>query len=418
MSWPQKSVHSSKIEGRIKVPASKSLMQRTLAAALLAPGRSLIKNPSFCRDALAAINAAWSLGASIKTENDLVTIDGGLKPRAREIDCGEAGLSLRMFTPIAALVDQEIKLTGSGTLAARPMGFMEKTLKALGAACSSDHGFPPLTVQGPLAGGYCSLDGNLTSQFLSGLLLALPLTQRGASIQVENLQSRSYAELTLEVMSDFGISAENEDYMFFRIPGGQTFRPAEIEIEGDWSAASFLLVAGALAGQVSLSGLAADSKQADRRILEALEDCGAYLEWRDGLLLAGKNSLHGFCFDAAGAPDLFPPLVALAVHCSGTSRIHGVHRLKHKESDRGQALGREFSKLGASISFENDCMLVRGGSLRGGRVDSHRDHRIAMSLAVAALAASSQVSIADPDCVTKSYAGFFQDLATLGARTT
>jgi len=389
-------------------------MQRALAAALLAPGRSLIRNPSFCLDAQAALAAVQALGAKVKIENDLVTVDGGFKPRQSEIDCLEAGLSLRMFTPIAALADRKITLVGSGTLAGRPMGEIEQVITALGAKCHTNCGFSPLTVTGPLTGGKCDIDGRITSQFLSGLLLALPLTPKGGLLQVKELRSKPYIDLTMEIMTIFGVSAQNENYRFFEVPGRQHYRAAQITVEGDWSGAAFLLVAAALNGEILVSGLDADSRQADRRILEALEACGACTQWRADELLVRKADLRAFDFDAGAAPDLFPPLVALAVHCPGTSKIHGVGRLRHKESDRGLVLCREFSRLGARISIENDCLLVSGGPLHGGQVDSHRDHRIAMAAAVAALAAAGPVTINDPGCVDKSYPGFFTDLARLG----
>lgn len=415
MPSKKKSVHSAIINGEVRAPASKSVMQRAVAASLLAAGRSRINNPSHCLDARASLWAAMALGAETIAGEGFLEIMGGVEPMEGRIDCGEAGLTLRMFIPIAALTGWEVTLAARGTLRSRPVGAIEPVIESLGGRCRTSNGLPPVRIRGPLAGGDCEADGSLTSQFISGLLLALPLTS-GGTVSVTNLKSKPYIDLTMEVMERFGITVEHDDYRVFRIPGGQSYRPAVMEVPGDWSGAAFLLVAAAIGGEAIVSGLSSESRQADRGVLEALDSCGAHLSWTEDSLRVKSSGLRAFDFDAGDRPDLFPPLVALACHCSGRSRIAGVHRLAHKESDRAAVLAREFAGIGASIELDGDLMVIEGGRLRGGAFDPHRDHRMAMAAATAAVRADGPVIIKSAECVDKSYPDFYADLGCLGVR--
>lgn len=409
-------VFPSLIKGRLKAPASKSMMQRILAAALLTPGKSEIINPGYCADTLAAMEIIKSLGAKINLRDTAIQVQGGFKPIERKINCNESGLSLRLFTAISALDHQQIELGGNSTLLHRPLAMVEKPLTALGVKVQTRQGFPPIRVCGPLAGGEAELDGSLGSQFLSGLLMALPLVQADSRITVSNLQSIPYIDLTLQVLADFGISVEHDNYRSFFIRAGQTYAARSLPVEGDWSGASFLLVAAAIAGQVTVAGLRADSTQADRLLLQALEQAGAEVHWHDQEITVRRAKLRSFQFDATHAPDLFPPLVALACHCSGRSIIQGVERLYFKESNRALTLLEEFTGLGAKINISGNSMEIEGGALAGGNVFSHHDHRIAMAAAVAALAAPGAIAIEASECVNKSYPDFFSDLATIGGK--
>ena len=419
------------ISGMVASPPSKSFMQRVVGAALLSDGITEIINPSFCDDSLASLEIAQDLGAEVlKKGNRLLRIKGGIRPVKRELNCRESGLCLRMFPALASLTSEEIILTGSGTLFGRPVGMIEKPLQALGVQCESQAGYPPLRLKGPLRGGKATVDGSTTSQFLTGLLLALPCAEGDSVLEVENLKSRAYIDITLKVASDFGISILNENYRRFYIKGGQKFRAREYSIEGDWSAAAFLLVAGALGGSVAVSGLELDSGQGDRKILEALEACGAHLSI-DGSsaeadsgsgkenskkIRVEKSALKAFTFDATDCPDLFPPLVVLACACEGLTRIKGVSRLSHKESNRAKVLSEEFSKLGADISINGDWMEISQSRLSSGVVDPHHDHRMAMAAAAAGIIADGDILIKDPACVSKSYPNFFDDFRKLGGK--
>jgi 3-phosphoshikimate 1-carboxyvinyltransferase len=242
------------------------------------------------------------------------------------------------------------------------------------------------------------------------------MAESDSIVKVNNLKSKPYIDMTTGILKDFGITVENEDYSIFRIKGQQKFISREYKVEGDWSGAAFLLVAGAINGDLKITGLNVNSFQSDKAILEALEMAGADLKISADCIEITKSALKPFELDATESPDLFPPAVALAAFCSGTSRIRGASRLVHKESNRAQALVEEFGKMDISIELKDDWMLVKGGQPITSRVMSHEDHRIAMAAAVAALGATGRISIKDSHCVAKSYPDFFDDLHMLGAK--
>jgi 3-phosphoshikimate 1-carboxyvinyltransferase len=411
----ERRVAPSEVNGSIRAPSSKSMTQRAIAAGLLSEGESTIINPSFCNDSLAAISIARSLGADVSSETSILTMKGGGKPAETTLNCGESGLAIRMFSPVAALFPEEICITGSGSLTTRPMSMIEDALAQLGVSCKTNKGFLPVTIKGPLTGGLCHINGSLSSQLLTGLLMALPLAEKDSLVTVDNLKSRPYIDMTLQVLSHFGIKVMNDGYSRFTIPGRQKYRASEFTVEGDWSGGAFLLVAGAIAGDLTVDGLRTDSAQSDRAILEALDRAGAKMSMAQNSVRVFKSELRAFEFDATDSPDLFPPLAVLASYCSGTTGIRGAWRLIHKESNRAEALVKEFSKLNIKIEISGDYMLITGGRPSGGITDSHNDHRMAMAMATAALGASGDVVIRDPDCIGKSYPGFFDDLIRAGA---
>jgi len=411
----ERSVEPSFVRGDVKAPPSKSMTQRAIAAALLADGQSVLLNPSYCDDSLAAMSIAVSLGARVEPQADRMKITGSGELKEKKLNCGESGLAIRLFSPVAALFDAEITMTGAGSLKKRPMNMIGDALNQMGVKCSSADGFLPLTIRGPLKGGYCEIDGSLSSQLLSGLLMSLPLADDNSVIKVHNLKSKPYIDMTLGVLRDFGITITNEKYELFRIPGQQKYLPVTYEIESDWSGGSFLLVAGAINGDLQVSGLRTDSFQSDMAILKALERAGAIMKISGGKVEISKSDLEAFEFDATESPDLFPPLVALASYCKGITKLKGASRLTHKESDRASALSEEFGKMNIKVEISDDYLIVTGGKVKGARVNSHDDHRIAMAAAVAALGASDTVFIKDSHCIAKSYPGFFEDLRKVGA---
>ena len=412
-----KSVVPSTVKGRVAAPPSKSMMVRAVAAALLADGTSRIANASYCDDALTALAIIEVLGARIhKGEKELLTIRGtgknALNPGSI-LDCGESGLCMRMFTPIAALQDKEVMLFASGSLRVRPMGMVEE-LGALGVSCKTDSGHAPIRVTGPMNGGHISIDASVSSQLLTGLLTALPLCEKDSLISVSKLRSAPYVMMTIELLKYFGVSVRHDERLEeFFVRGDQTYGPSTYTVEGDWSGASFLLVAGAAMGSVTVMGLNLASLQADRAILDVLERVGASIEAASDSVSIERRELKPFEFDATDCPDLFPPLVALASGCEGKSVIYGLERLTHKESDRARALLAEFAKLGIIVNIRGNSMEVYGGDIREAVVDAHNDHRIAMACAVAALRAKGNVGITGEACVSKSYPGFFADLEAL-----
>ncbi len=410
-------VHRSKISGEVIAPASKSHAQRLLAASLMAMGSSELYNPSRSDDALVAMQIIRQLGAKVEDRGDHLIVKGGFNPAGNKLDCGEAGLSLRMFAPIAALADQTMVLNGSGSLLKRPVNMIAEALSQLGVRCQTQDGFIPVWVRGPVKSGKAIIDGSVSSQLLTGILMALPVVKGDSEIRVRDLQSRPYIDLTLQVLQQFGISAEHDHYEVFRIPGKQKYLPVSVTTEGDWSGAAFLLVAGALGGTVTIKGIQPYSLQADQRILAALEHAGANIQTGTDQVTVTRNDLKAFDFEATHCPDLFPPLVALAAHCQGTSRIGGVQRLIHKESNRAKVLQEEFYKVGVTIRMDSTHMYITGPALmKTGEIDSHGDHRIAMAAATVAAVSRTPVKIAGAECVSKSYPDFFTDFKSIGGR--
>ncbi len=405
------------VEGEVDPPSSKSYAQRAIAAALLAGDDvSVLRGMEMCDDSAAALRVVQALGAKVKwTEQGTCVIQGGLNPVSDTLDIGESGLSTRLFTPIAALGSTPVTITGHGSILKRPMGMMIDPLRELGVEVRDKKGHLPLTVRGPMRGGEVSIDGSVSSQFLTGLLMALPLAAGDTTVRVTDLKSIPYIDMTIDVMDRFGIDIDHRDYEEFYIPGAQTYTPADFRIEGDWSAASCLLVAGATSGRVTIHNLNPTSLQADVRIIEALSHAGARIEQTLDSVTVSRRELRAFEFDATDCPDLFPALAALAASCEGTSTIIGTSRLTHKECDRAEAILSEYRKLGIEVYLsEDNVMYVEGGTIKGGvAVESFRDHRMAMSLAVAALNADAPVTIRDAECVSKSYDEFWNDYEQL-----
>ena len=414
-------IQPGKISGNIDAPTSKSSMQRACAAALLNNGKTIIGNPGRSNDDLAALGVIDNLGAKVlqQSTNELVIESEGVKPVSREMNCGESGLGIRMFAPIAALSDQEIIINGTGSLLSRPMDFFDEIFPKLGIEIESNHGKLPIKIKGPLKPVDITIDGSLSSQFLTGLLMAYgKAATKPVTITVNNLKSKPYIDLTLQVMQEFGYSVINHQYESFEIHpvNVPSHQPKNYLVEGDWSGAAFLLVAGAIAGEITIKGLNVFSSQADKAILRALTMSEAIVSIAEDQIVIGPGKLKAFHFDATDCPDLFPPLVALASFCEGTTVIKGVSRLAHKESNRGLTLQEEFGKMGIEITLQDDLMLVKGGTgLKAATVHSHHDHRIAMACAVAALRAEGETTIEEAEAINKSYPTFYSDLKNLGA---
>ena len=437
-------VHPSKLTGSQIAPASKSSMQRACAAALIHIGKTIIHNPGHSNDDLAALDVIQKLGAIVETEKlvnekanagSIVVNSNGVKPIGPSMNCGESGLGIRMFTPIAALSSELINIEGKGSLVKRPMHFFDEILPLVGVKVESQKGFLPIQIQGPLVPANITIDGSLSSQFLTGMLMAYAATEKqDVEIKVLDLKSKPYIDLTLAVLNAFGWKVEHTNYESFRFLAHAPLEPIiEYTVEGDWSGAAFLLVAGAIAGPIKVKGLQLNSTQADKKIMEALISAKANMKQEeDGILIgpsadvssnnSNKNSnysngLIAFEFDATDCPDLFPPLVALASVCNGITKLKGVSRLAHKESDRGLTLQTEFAKMGVQIDLVGDEMLIHGGALiQSAIVFSQHDHRIAMACGVAALVANGPIEITEAEAINKSYTGFFTHLQELGAK--
>ncbi len=405
-------------------------MQRACAAALVAKGKSVIKNPGHSNDDKAAMDITQRLGGTLtNNEHELIIESNGVHPVSSEINCGESGLSIRMFTPLVALSNHELAVNGTGSLTTRPMDFFDEILPQLAVHVKSNQGKLPLNIQGPIVPKDITIDGSLSSQFLTGLLLAYAASDASdVSITVTNLKSKPYIDLTLDVMKQFGLKVpENKNYesFYFAKSDFDSAQSSAITpstslraytVEGDWSGAAFLLVAGAIAGNIVVKGLDVFSPQADKAVLQALMDCGCIISIQPEQIEIGPAPLKPFHFNATECPDLFPPLVALASYCNGKTVIEGTSRLTHKESNRAITLQEEFAKLGVTIELQDDLMIVHGGGgLKAATVHSRHDHRIAMACAVAALKAEGDVTIEEAEAINKSYPDFYEHLKVLGA---
>ena len=407
-------IHKGRIAGSITAPASKSYAQRAVAAALLAGGETTLTHLDLCNDTRAALDVARRLGASVSHEGTTYTIRGGLNPVSTKLNIGESGLATRLFTPIASLCHMPITINGEGSILRRPIEMMEEPLQALGVEVISNWGYLPISVKGPMRGGEIHVDGSLSSQFITGLLMALPLSPNDTVLHVENLKSRPYVDMTIDLAARFGVAIEHNNYEQFYIAGGQHYTPCTYNIEGDWSGASCLLVAGATAGSITIRNLNHISLQADLAIIEALARAGAEIITTNSSVTVHGGPLHAFEFDATDCPDLFPALAALAASCEGTSVLTGTQRLTYKESNRAETIAEVFGRLGIGVDLsEENTMRITGGTVSSAVVDSHNDHRIAMAAAVAALSSDDSVVIEGANAADKSYPNFWNDLDTL-----
>ncbi|MFH0895548.1 MAG: 3-phosphoshikimate 1-carboxyvinyltransferase [Bacteroidota bacterium] len=407
----------SQIKGTLNAPASKSVLIRAIAAACLSEGETHITGYSPSDDVSAAIRCGQSLCAIVEEKDNALFIQ--VKPfpwPSATLHCGESGLCARLFSCIAALGNAEMTIAASGTLLKRPIKEISGVLTQAGVSVNDNNGFLPLKITGPLQASSLKTDGSGSSQHLSGLLMTLPLLNRNSEIVVENLKSKPYIDLTLDVMKEFGVNVTHENYSHFNIEGNQKYTAAKFHAEGDWSATAFLLVAGAIAGEVTVKNISLRSFQADKKIVEALQMAGAAVKANDDKISVSKTALKSFSFDATDCPDLFPPLLALAACCEGVSEIKGVDRLFNKESNRAVSLSEVLLKLGVPIEQKENSFFVTGSVLKGNTsISSHHDHRVAMMAAVLSLRTDGPVLIENAECVEKSWPAFWDDLIGLQA---
>ena len=434
----------------LSMPVSKSFAQRAIIAAALADGTSHLRGYTPCGDNEAALQVARNLGAEVNVNGNEVTIkgisaqSGGLN--LPELHVGESGLLTRMLIPVMAQLSPDpVSFTGEKTLLGRPLTGAKEIMDAFEADVipSEVEESPsivrvPLTVKGPLKAGRAEISGKHGSQLISGLLMALPFAEKNSSLIVHEPKSIPYMFITLEVLKKFGIKIGNDmlggpDFlasdgdwslcteMVFKVKGGQKYKAADIDLEGDWSAAANFLVAGAIFGKAELQGLDTTSLQADLSIMDILMDAGASLSQLDGdrgNITVQRAPLKAFRVDASNCPDLFPIVSVLAAFCQGTSRLAGVGRLANKESDRARAIMEMLTQMGVRACVEGDEMVIEGHSLaqrlldncllKGGLYTSHHDHRMVMALKVASLGADSPISIDDEQCVAKSFPQFHE----------
>ena len=404
----------SRLQGSVTVPPSKSMAHRALLCAGLAAGTTQIQGILPSQDMEATCRALTALGASIVRQGSLARVQGVAgRPKVPQgpVDCGESGSTLRFLIPAFALASAPARLTGRGRLPQRPLGPYGAIFHGQGLPFAQDE--TGVSFQGPLAPGDYTLPGDVSSQFISGLLFALPLLPGDSHIRIQPpFESRGYVNMTLQVMDAVGVQAAFLDGLTLRVPGNQRFTApaAPFLVEGDDSQAAFFLTLDAILGDVSVAGLSLRSIQGDRVMGEILARCGH---------VPGQppRPLAPFVADLGDCPDLGPILMTLGLFCRGESRLLNAGRLRLKESDRGTAMAQELSKLGGQASLAGDEIRIRQSRLRPGpALSSHGDHRIAMALAVAALGARIPADIQGAEAVEKSYPDFWKDLAHLGAR--
>lgn len=420
----------AKLSGDVTIPPSKSMAHRAIIAACLAEGKSIITNIDLSDDIIATIEGMRAFGAEITLLGDgqrkKLIIEGVSKKQStknRLIDANESGSTLRFFIPIATLFDGETRFIGRGKLGMRPLDTYEKIFNEQGLHFQPS-GTPELdlTVGGRLNAGRYEMAGNVSSQFITGLLFTLPLLTGDSVIAITTeVESIGYLELTLEVLRAFGINVTyNETEREFLIPGGQCYRAQTYTIEGDYSQAAFFLSAGALGNAVRVTGLKPDSNQGDKGIIEILEQLGAVMHSEgDAVTASAPNGLKGGAtIDGAQVPDIIPVSALVACLSPGETQIINLKRLRIKESDRLEATKEELAKLGADIRVVGEELHITGiASLHGDATGwSHKDHRMAMMLAIASTVCENEIIIKDAEYVSKSYPTFWQEFEALGGQ--
>ena len=407
-------ITASRLSGKIRIPSSKSDSQRSLLAAALANGVSVISNVGQSDDEQNMLKCIQSLGAQVQVNQDNISIQGITHfPKQLDLNCGESGLGLRLLTSICAAHEGTHRITGEGSVLTRDHSFFEEHFPAMGVGVTSNGGKLPMEISGQLKSGKYTVDGSQSSQYISGLLMAFPLLDGDSELTIEDLKSKPYVEMTIETLKAFGIKIQEQGHCYL-IHGNQTYQPTNYIIESDWSSASYWLVAAALGHELELTGLNLESKQADLAMLHALKKANCHIHSSKDSISIDGTQRKAFVFDATDCPDLFPALVALAAGCDGVSKISGVYRLKNKESDRGVVLQKEYALLGLKLEIQGDEMIIFGGSkLHGGTVDSNNDHRIAMCLGITATFINDEVELLNADAVSKSYPMFWNDLDQL-----
>ncbi|MCW4051776.1 MAG: 3-phosphoshikimate 1-carboxyvinyltransferase [Candidatus Bathyarchaeota archaeon] len=414
---------SSSYGGEVSAPSSKAYTHRMLVAALLSDGVSKISSPLNSEDTLSTLDAIMGFGAEVKRRENIWEIKGITSPKETKspIYCKESGTTARLMLPVAALASGRSTFLFGPSLCRRPIIPLLRSLRQMGARISFEQTKrDQIEIDGgELTGGKISMMGNVSSQFISGLLFACPKALKKTEITLTSpLESKGYVEMTLEVLGKHGVKIDrSSDLKQFRIPSRQTYNPSDHKVPGDFSSAAFLLAAAAItSSRVRINNLNYCSLQGDRAILDVLGEMGSEIVADNGYIEVEGRELNSIDIDTKDIPDLVPVCTVLACYCLGTSRLYNAKRLKYKESDRLSSIYTELSKMGARIVKSDDEMIIKGPcTMHGATINPHNDHRIAMACAIAALGAKGDTRIQHADCVEKSYPRFFEDLRLLGA---
>lgn len=415
-------ITSSNLRGTIKIPPSKSLCHRAIICAGLSKKISNIENIIFSDDIIATCTGMQNFGVTINKFNDSLIIKGNefLKINSDKINCKESGSTLRFLIPLALLTGQKITFFGEGRLSERPLTSYYEIFEYNNVNYSRyDHNNKkalPLTLEGKIKPGEYKLAGNISSQFITGLMFVLPILNGDSRIVVTTeLESKGYVDLTIEVLKKFSIHIENFNYKEFIIKGNQKYEGINYRIEGDFSQAAFWIAAGILGTEIECVDLNIDSWQGDRVIIDIIREMGGNIFFNGDKVIAKKSHTNGITIDASNCPDLVPILAVLGSLSKGTTRIINAARLRIKESDRLKAISTELNKLGSNIKETEDGLIIEGKEkLKGGIVDSWNDHRIAMALSIAAIKCEEAVIIRNSNVIKKSYPAFYEDYKALG----
>lgn len=414
------------LTGQVNIPSSKSMGHREIICAGLAEGVSIVDNISMSKDIEATCRCLTALGVQIEQISSCyegrtalkITGFGQLKACQSSADCGESGSTLRFFIPLMALLNNAMTLIGHGKLVSRPMQAYYDIFNEQKLEYTTNNGELPLTINGRLRPGKYTLPGDVSSQYVSGLLFALPLLEGDSELVITSpLESSSYVDLTLSCLRKYGITIENQQHQVYKIKGGQKYQAQNSAVEGDWSQAAFWLVGGCLGSELTLKGMDMASLQGDKAVLSIMQKMNCQLQLAADLK-AAVSEPQGTVIDASNCPDIIPVLTVLAAVSKGTTKIINAARLRIKECDRLAAMTRELNKLGADITELEDGLIINGRiSLRGGAdVDAWNDHRVAMSLAIAALKCQEPIVLTGAESVQKSYPEFWQDYQQVGGR--
>jgi 3-phosphoshikimate 1-carboxyvinyltransferase len=407
-------VYPGKYQGKIRIPASKSDSQRAILAAGLGQGTSKLIGVGDSEDEQAMLENIKHLGAEVSKLQENIEVKGTRNiPEYLNLNLGESGLGSRLLTSLLLVQTGKYDLNGEGSLLTRPFTFFKDNFQGKVPFYAATNDSLPIQLEGGFPGGELHVSGKQSSQYISGLLMALPLAKNDSHVFVEELNSKPYVQMTLTTLAQFGIEIQNNNLKEFIIPGNQKYLPNTYTVEGDWSSASYWLVASALGQKIKTFGLSMRSLQADKSILQAFTAANCTVHFSDdGIYIDGRNR-QPFVFNATDAPDLFPALASFAALTEGESKIFGLSRLIYKESNRGEIIKSEFAKLGVTITLNhaNDCMEIQGKTnVYGGRVFSNNDHRIAMCLAILGLFSDNPIEMENPESVKKSYPRFWEDL--------
>ncbi len=408
------------LNGRVKIQPSKSAAHRALCCAALAQGKSVIKGIQLSDDIKATMEGLVSLElANIEVHDDSMIVMGGLRPSGerRVVDCIESGSTLRFLLPLSLIYGGGVtEFRGKGRLMQRPLNVYDDVFEKSGIIVKRKES--SIIVSGEILDGSCSIPGNISSQFVTGLLFALPLIQNDSIISLTTkIESGGYIDMTRAMQERFDVSTTYNFSEGFSIKGCQQYKNTDIEVEGDYSHAAFYLVAAAIGGSITLTGLSKETCQGDRSVIDILKRMGADISEDEGGIHVKKSILRSVEIDASEIPDIIPVLSVAACAAEGNTHIYNAGRLKIKECDRLSAVASELNALGAKILRGEDCLTIKGvGKLKGGKCFSHNDHRMAMTLAVASIICKENVELEGFDCVSKSAPAFWSEFNGLGGK--